>query len=298
MDERAIRLRLFEWLNEQSILNNHVFSWQKLASGFVADGKVITLIGRTGIWTPAGFSMPISITTSIKGIYRDEFSDNGDLIYRYRGTDPKQRDNIGLRNLMRNSEPLVYFHGIKRGKYVAYWPVYIKEDYQSELAVRVELNPVYMMHGIENSQSIKEKDNPGFKKYIWVTIRQRLHQSAFREFVLDAYDRKCTLCKLQHEELLDAAHIIPDNEERGEPIVKNGLSLCKIHHAAFDKNIIGISPDYIVKVRRDILEEEDGPMLKYGLQAMEGNRIIMPVHRKDYPDRERLDARYRRFMMA
>jgi hypothetical protein len=33
----------------------------------------------------------------------------------------------------------------------------------------------------------------------------------------------------------------------------------------FDKNIIGINPDFEIKVRQDILEEIDGPMLKYGL---------------------------------
>ena len=38
----------------------------------------------------------------------------------------------------------------------------------------------------------------------------------------------------------------------------NVLSLCKIHHAAYDKNILGISPDYQVKVRIDILDEVDG----------------------------------------
>jgi len=36
-------------------------------------------------------------------------------------------------------------------------------------------------------------------------------------------------------ELLDAAHITPDTHPEGEPIVSNGLSLCKLHQAAFDR---------------------------------------------------------------
>lgn len=92
--------------------------------------------------------------------------------------------------------------------------------------------------------------------------------------MLDAYSRQCTMCRLQHVELLDAANIISDSEKDGLPIVQNGLSLCKIHHAAFDKNIIGINPDYQVKVREDILAEVDGPMLKYGLHSLEGEKII------------------------
>jgi putative restriction endonuclease len=73
------------------------------------------------------------------------------------------------------------------------------------------------------------------------------------------------------------------------------LSLCKIHHAAFDKNIIGISPDYTIKVREDILLEVDGPMLKHGIQEMNNQQIILPFHKKDYPDRERLEERYNAF---
>jgi hypothetical protein len=36
-------------------------------------------------------------------------------------------------------------------------------------------------------------------------------------------------------ELLDAAHILPDGHPKGEPVVPNGLALCKLHHAAFDR---------------------------------------------------------------
>jgi len=119
MNEQEIRLRLFEWLNEQSLLNGGVFPRNQLASEFIVNGRVITLLGQTGIWTPAGFSMPISITTTTHGPYNDEFSEDGVLLYRYRGTDPNHRDNVGLRELMRQSIPLVYFHSIKPGKYVA-----------------------------------------------------------------------------------------------------------------------------------------------------------------------------------
>ncbi|MFH1160808.1 MAG: hypothetical protein V1733_07660 [bacterium] len=72
----------------------------------------------------------------------------------------------------------------------------------------------------------------------------------------------------------------------------------KIHHAAFDKNIIGINQGYQIKVREDILQEEDGPMLKYGLQSLESQQIILPKHKKDYPDRERLEIRFRTFLRA
>ncbi len=71
-----------------------------------------------------------------------------------------------------------------------------------------------------------------------------------------------TLCRLKHRELLDAAHIIPDNMPEGKSTIENGLSLCKLHHSAYDAFIIGVTPDYIIQVRADILEEE--PPLSFG----------------------------------
>jgi len=40
---------------------------------------------------------------------------------------------------------------------------------------------------------------------------------------------------------------------RGEPVVPNGLALCKLHHAAFDGHLLGINPDLVVHVARAIL---------------------------------------------
>ena len=136
------------------------------------------------------------------------------------------------------------------------------------------------------------------RAYLTANIKQRIHQRSFRERILAAYHNQCALCRLRHAELLDAAHIIPDSEELGLPIIQNGLSLCKIHHAAFDNHIIGISPDYIIKVRKDILYETDGPMLKYGIQSLENNKIILPQNKNNQPDRERLDIRFQRFLKA
>jgi putative restriction endonuclease len=131
-----------------------------------------------------------------------------------------------------------------------------------------------------------------------MTVKLRLHQRTFRERVLEAYREQCALCRLHHRELLDAAHIIPDSDPMGEPHVTNGLSLCKLHHAAFDGNFIGIRPDYIIEVRPDLLKEKDGPMLKHGLQGMHENRIILPRSASLHPDQGLLEQRYALFKKA
>jgi putative restriction endonuclease len=135
-------------------------------------------------------------------------------------------------------------------------------------------------------------DDDSRRRYITASVRQRLHQRSFRERVLRAYRGQCAFCRLKHEELLDAAHIIPDSDPGGDPIVSNGMALCKIHHAAFDKYFLGVRPDYLIEVRRDILKEHDGPMLKHGLKELHQKRIILPTKKIQQPDPELLDQRY------
>jgi len=68
----------------------------------------------------------------------------------------------------------------------------------------------------------------------------------------------------------------PASLSRVTPI--NGLALCKLHHAAFDANIIGVTPDLEVTVRLDVLQEIDGPMLQHGLQGSgDPGRALRPL---------------------
>ncbi len=116
--------------------------------------------------------------------------------------------------------------------------------------------------------------------------------------MLEAYRRQCAFCRLRHEELLDAAHIVPDPEPLGEPRVQNGLALCTLHHAAFDRLFLGVRPDYVIEVRPDILSEGDGPTLVHAIQRLHGSRIVMPASRNDRPDPNLLEVRYSQFRQA
>lgn len=113
--------------------------------------------------------------------------------------------------------------------------------------------------------------------------------------MLRAYATQCSVCRLKHADLLDAAHNTPDTDAEGEPIVSNGLSLCKIHHAAFDRNYFGVRPDYRVVVRPEIMQENDGPMLKAGLQQIDAAKLILPRRRKEQPDPDRFRRRFESF---
>ncbi len=266
------------------------------------NGQFITLVGPQGIWKPKAFELiPLSITTVAGGPYNDSFNKDGFLVYRYRGIEPNHRDNVGLREAMKRQVPLIYFHGVVKGKYLAVWPVFIIRDDPVTLSFIVAADDpksakLLFNNEVQNNVYHLEDDSTYFKRnYITSTIRQRLHQKSFRERVLEAYASQCAFCALKHTQLLDAAHIIPDSDELGEPIVNNGLSLCKIHHATFDSNIIGITPDYKIMVREDILLEKDGPMLRHGIQQLHNQKIILPKNKKLWPDKDRLEVRYKKF---
>jgi putative restriction endonuclease len=136
------------------------------------------------------------------------------------------------------------------------------------------------------------------RRYAERLAKRRLHQAEFRGRVLRAYETRCAICTLRHGRLLDAAHIVGDAEEGGEPVVVNGLSLCKIHHAAFDNNLLGVSPDFRVSINDELLIETDGPMLQHGLQEMHGRQLTLPARKREWPDRDRLAARWIEFKEA
>jgi putative restriction endonuclease len=148
------------------------------------------------------------------------------------------------------------------------------------------------------AEGIAENREEIRREYVTAVVRRRLHQQAFRLRVLDAYRTQCALCRLRHQELLDAAHITADALPEGEPLVSNGLSLCKLHHAAFDRQFLTVRPDYLIEIRQSVLDEDDGPMLLHGLKEMHHRRILLPRSLAQHPDRDRLAERYAAFQTA
>jgi putative restriction endonuclease len=133
------------------------------------------------------------------------------------------------------------------------------------------------------------------RRYATREARVRLHQARFRGLVLPAYRDRCTICRLKQVRLLDAAHIVRDADPAGAAAVTNGLSVCSIHHRAFDESLVGISPDYEVRLSARLLEDEDGPMLDV-LKGFHGTAIELPARRTARPDRDRLAVRFEEFL--
>lgn len=287
-----LRLLAFSWLSKQIAFHGDVLPRDLLTQGFTFDGQRIPLLGPQGIFKPRVLELPLSITTSPNGPYSDTPDKEGNWLYRYRGIDPYHRDNVGLRKAMEQKVPLIYFIGIRESRYMAVFPVFIVEDYPMDLTFKVMADDKAMLK--EALPEIGDAED-GRRRYVTAGVRVRLHQRGFRERVLEAYQEQCACCRLRHLELLDAAHIIPDLETDGEPVVKNGISLCKLHHAAFDSNILGIRPDYVIEINKEVMEEVDGPVLRHGLQGLHQSSLILPKSKHLYPDQGRLEARYAEF---
>jgi putative restriction endonuclease len=241
--------------------------------------KRVPLLGPQGIFKPRLLGLPLSITTvaAVEGRdrpYADELSRDNLLTYRYRGTDPSHRDNLGLRLAMQRQAPLVYFYGVVPGQYLAVWPVYVVRDDPGALSFTVAVDSREAL--AERIADGASQAAEGRRQYVTQMTQRRLHQESFRWRVLRAYRGCCAVCRLKHTELLDAAHILPDGHPKGEPIVPNGLALCKLHHAAFDSHILGVRPDLVIELRRDILDEADGPMLRFGLQGFHHKPLHAP----------------------
>ncbi|MFJ4230625.1 HNH endonuclease [Cellulosimicrobium cellulans] len=287
--EAALRVRIIQWVQGQAEANGGFLHRDQLLD-FHIDGQKLPVIDYSrGIRNPRSFSSTLSIVTSASGPYDDTESEDGLLHYAYRSGDPWSGDNRKLREAMTSGMPLILFRKEVPNIYTPVAPVFVVDDEPENGQFLIALDEAFRF--IPDPAHLTTPQ----REYARRLAKQRLHQPAFRTRVLVAYETRCAICELKHGALLDAAHIVPDSDERGLPTVNNGLALCKIHHAAYDQNMLGVTPDYEVRIAMKLLEEIDGPMLKHGLQEMHGRLITVPRRRQDRPDRELLAWRFEHF---
>jgi putative restriction endonuclease len=98
-------------------------------------------------------------------------------------------------------------------------------------------------------------------------VTQKVRQSGFQKRVLTAYNYRCAFCSIQLK-LVDAAHIIPVAHETSNDFTSNGLTLCPLHHRAYDKALITIDETYQTLVNENKMQYlqtigHDGGMEKF-----------------------------------
>ena len=235
----------------------------------------------------------LSIITYLNSPYRDRATADG-YVYSYRAGSVDQPDNRALREAFALQVPIVFFFQTRTGHYDALFPWFIDADDPVEREVHVSPGMTPELGGDHPAGPLEDF---AARQYAFRQARVRVHQRRFRGAVLPAYRDQCAICRLKEPQLLDAAHIVGDLEERGDPVVRNGLSLCSIHHRAFDENLVGVAPDLRVHVSHRLLDDEDGPMLDL-LKGFHGATIAAPAKKMWRPDPERLAIRFDRFSDA
>lgn len=290
--ENQLRDWIMASVAERAAINGGFVSRAELEAVLLPTGETRRVIDASrGIWNPRDLSATLSVVSSPSGPYDDREVQGGMFHYSYRAGSI-DGDNRKLREAHRLGIPIILLRKIAVAVYVPIMPVYVvADDVQNrEFVLALDESVRFMSNPLDPT--------PAERRYAERVVRQRLHQPEFRGRVIRAYDQRCTVCRLQHPDLLEAAHIIGDREDGGDPVVPNGLSLCKIHHAAYDRNLLGVSPDYTVHIHPRLLDETDGPMLLHGLQQMHGKALTVPRRAAERPDRDRLDTRFRAFEQA
>lgn len=119
-------------------------------------------------------------------------------------------------------------------------------------------------------------------KESFTTTRQRDRSAAFRRKVQTKYNESCAVCGARRESPtgnpeVEAAHIYPKSEN-GNDDIRNGLSLCKLHHWAFDVGWISLTDKYEILVK-----EIDDRAGYEEFSELEGSTIAVPEDESDRP---------------
>jgi len=300
-EDDELRAAAFAFLTQLTARTGGIVKREDLRQ-FTFQGKRISLEqNMRGIRVVQGNPVAISILTTYRQRpedrpYEDDIGPDGYPRYKWQGTDAQASDNVALRVAMELRKPLAWFVGVAPGLYEAVFPVWLVDEEPDQLQFVVALDEA-METAWQQEVLLTAPDEVRRREYAMGVIRRRLHQPDFRRRVLLAYERQCAICRLRHAELLDAAHIKVDSDG-GEPVVTNGIAMCAIHHRAFDALVLGVTPKYAVEVRKDVLEEQDGPTLLHALQGVHGTTLVLPTRTVQRPDAELLEQRYQRFQQA
>ncbi|MEH2676411.1 HNH endonuclease [Bradyrhizobium elkanii] len=307
-NDELIRMSAFAAL-DRLMVGRTVLPWSAIETGFAAPGfdHRLRFAGRAkGIFKPKEMTGILSVRTVMprkgrKVWYKDQhdgrdalYAGDSTVRYSFRGEDPTSSDNLLLRDAVEKRSPIIYFVAVAPAVYVPLYPAFVVDWYPERLEADLAFAPMTIAGRAATLPSTTIE-----RRYRLVEVKQRVHQAEFREAVLDAYGSRCVITGIPVRELLDASHIVPDADQNwGQPWIPNGIPLSKIHHAAYDANLIGIDPDGIVHVSQRLSTDcRDLDVVK-AIDAMRGARIRAPRSDEDRPDRNRLALRFEQYCAA
>lgn len=115
-----------------------------------------------------------------------------------------------------------------------------------------------------------------------VVVKQRLHQTFFRDAVISSYNARCCVTGLPLVECLVAGHIIPwsiDEKRRADPT--NGVCMSATFDRLFDSGLLTIEDDLTIYVSKRVRSLKDQAVADL-VASRHGQKIIPPA--RFYPD--------------
>ena len=184
------------------------------------------------------------------------------------------------RDMLRQALINTYFSNIRHG---------IEQVIEKHRALREE----HIEGDIEGySEQLIQDIPPDFSTHrdiASIQVETPVRSAGFRKAIMKIYEYKCAVCALDIRtasgaSITDAAHIIPFSVSYNDD-VRNGLSLCKSHHWAFDARLFSLNETYHVIVPPILHEHEPTEKM---LSELRGKRIWMPTGEQHRPHQEAL----------
>ncbi len=274
--------------------------WSEIVKGFPFLGDRIMFASQAlGIFKPRQMDRVLSIKTVVpregRGAqYSDqvaEGSKNGLWVYDMRERSPAHSQNQWLKTAWMEGLPLIYLRGLAPAVYLPSFPVYVTDWDADAGQVRVAF-------GLEctSQQDLVEPALMGreLPRYTYGRMQNRVSVARFRIDVLEAYQDTCALSGLAQSQLVDAVPITQGGSGARLDVTE-GLCMSRLHHAAFDANLLGIDPDGRVHLSEQLDTYAKGDPFARNLMSVAGRRISVPRTPEFQPNRDLLAARFEQF---
>ncbi len=265
---------------------------------------------QKGIYKPLNSRYALWIRHTNKGIYPDkeiEYLPDGSWTFYYAPegkngiSDLTLGTNRGLLNAMEDKVPIGVF--VQKeipgtgATYEVMGLAYVDSYDESHFVIRGE--PIDFQENPMEMSAIRKFKPFDFKEPKLTQTWRNFREKSFQTVVRNVYGGKCSLCDIGYSFRgqpvgVEAAHIIPVEENGTSKDVRNGILLCRNHHELFDRLLWTFDEDYRVTVSDDQVFRKSA-MNNHLLKA-EGKRLInLPKLEYDYPAVEAINFRFDRF---
>lgn len=157
------------------------------------------------------------------------------------------------------------------------------------------LNDEELLLLANNSDELNSINQDGYSDFpeghLTITHTRYKRDPRFKSIVYSAYDNRCAMCGIQLE-LIEAAHIVPHSHEKGTDEIGNGISLCALHHTAYDRSLIYFDHEFNILINESKMDYLQKVGLDSGFRKFQGlafDKIQLPTNHTLRPKIENIN---------